>query len=185
MQTKHKVALVVLLVAAVVAALMVYLIKKRSASERYAERTESQSEAVPEEASGTAVPSVLPSKSSEESWQVYKNEKYGFEITFSEVWKRYEVNAAPVKSEGVEDEYVVTLPIRGDSEAEAGDTPLILYVYKMEVWDSLSKDSLRSTEIARNSDYVFAYSTWEAPAEGYETITEKEIADVMGTFKAK
>jgi len=181
MQTKHKVALVVLLVAVAVAILMVCLIK-RDVSKRYAEQG-LQSKAVPEKASETAVPSVLPSKSSEENWQVYKNEKYGFEITFSEVWKGYEVNTAPAKSEGVEDEYIVTLPAKADSEAEMGETPLILYVYKIEVWDNLSKDSLRSTEIARNSDYVFAYSTWEAPAEGYETITEKEIADVIKTFK--
>jgi len=167
MKFKHKFALGLLMLAAIVAivaTVLIYLKKKNQANE-ICPASSSQSPSAPE---GTKT-------SVADSWKVFQNTKYGFQITFSDVWQGYQAK----ENSSLPDQalYRLDFTLKGDV------VPLSVVVYERSVWDTLPENTRRFTEVARNDDYVFVYSTWESTPAAFSTLTEKEIANVLKTFK--
>lgn len=123
-----------------------------------------------------------------DSWKNYSNTKYGFTLTFSDIWKGYEV----VESDANDDYaikylkiYVPTTDSNYSSLKSGFWNPLIISVYTLAKWTEYqaSGDPEMATEVARNNTYVFAYSTAQAEPTDGATIF-KAAGDLAKTLKA-
>src|SRR3989344_3952204 len=94
-----------------------------------------------------------------EGWKIYRNEEYGFKITFTDAWKGYEVELQPMSSNFGAGTVIFKLPTTknyGDGSGYA--EPLKIYVYSYEYWDKLQKEEgSKPGLLGKNSDSVFAY----------------------------
>jgi len=181
MKTKYKIALVIIAVASIVGTVAAVLIRQlnqinkeeyETFSGQYVHISTAEVSASP---TSSSVSSLDSSATAVSDWHIYRNSKYGFELTFSDVWKGYQAKEA--------------IPING-SEAKIDfvldDKVLMsILVYKTEVWDDSAKGKVPATELGRSGDYTFVYQTLETPPPELAQITEKEIAAVVKTFKFK
>lgn len=98
-------------------------------------------------------------------WKTYRNEEYGFEITFTDAWKGYQVESQPMGSNfgaGTLVFKILTTKNYGDGSGYA--KPLKIYIYNHEYWSKLQKENgPKPGFLGRTQEYVFAYSTWQDP----------------------
>ena len=100
-------------------------------------------------------------------WQTYKNNEYGFEITFSDAWKGYKAEEEETIG-GIAETIVIQLPTKDPKWANSGymATPLKILVYTPQTWPMASSDNFSPKYITKNDKYVFAYTTWQdAPSD--------------------
>ena len=113
----------------------------------------------------------------------YSNSDYGFEIKLTEVWRDSVIEEEDAS--GAIKKIVFYFKTK-DKRFESSDylaSALSFYIYEKSKWEQADPSSRSSTEITSNDKYVFSYSVWESPPQDLEHITEKELADVIGTFK--
>jgi hypothetical protein len=170
MRTKHKIALAVVIVGFVGAALSWYLIKKHPCPDCLESAKINLNQAA-ESATVTSTLAIVSSPSPTANL-IYKNSKYGFEITFSEVWTGYVVNEKPAPSG-------TTVLAELDVVMPQGAIPLVFYVYPI----SAAGTELVGTQISQDGQYIFTYRTDDSLSSSTSTITEKEIADRLATFE--
>jgi len=178
MKIKYKIALVIIAVASIVGTVAAVLIRQENkkydeTSSQYS--TDISTAKVSASPTSSSVSSLDSSATAVSDWHIYRNSKYGFELTFSDVWRGYQAKEA--------------IPING-SEAKIDfvldDKVLMsILVYKTEVWDDSAKGKVPATELGRSGDYTFVYQALETPPPELAQITEKEIAAVAKTFKFK
>ncbi|MGB2762584.1 MAG: hypothetical protein WBC21_03565 [Minisyncoccales bacterium] len=109
-------------------------------------------------------------------WETYRNEWYGFELTFPERWKGYEVKE---EREGIE----FSLQHSKDKEYR----PVFgIMIFPKEIWEqSQSKESSNvGTYIAEKGNNVFSYYLWKTYGdEGYVGFPEVIAGEIyQGPF---
>lgn len=113
----------------------------------------------------------------------YSNSDYGFEVKLTEVWKDSAIEEEDLS--GAIKKIVFYFRTQ-DKRFESSDylaPALSIYIYEKSKWEQMDHDSRSSTEIISSDQYTFSYSVWESSPQDLEYITEKELADVIDTFK--
>lgn len=108
----------------------------------------------------------------------YSNDKYGFELYFPETWKDYQINEVG-EMDGPEKVISVGFSTDDSKFTDGIATALRILIYRTQDWEAKKQ----GTKITQNSQYVFSYLTWEEAPSEKKTITEKEIAEVIKTFR--
>ena len=137
-------------------------------------------------ASSTLTPT--PTSTATAEWKTYKNEKYGFELIFNDLWEGYLVE----RDDSVEDEfsgvhyrvYIPTNSSKWSGSKKGYADPLVISVYKLADWEKLQKEEApKDILIDKNEKYAFGYSTWQdTPEDLVDTITIVEIKKIIDTF---
>jgi len=117
------------------------------------------------------------------SWQTYRNEEYGFEVTLADDWQGYSVNTTTIQ-------YGWLVTIRHPQWSETNqrmDIPIL--VYPLEQWNKWVAENFASyptaapigpTERGRNNRYVFA----TAPRYNYSFATGwEEVENIIKTLQ--
>jgi len=120
-------------------------------------------------------------------WHTYKNDKYGFEITFTDAWKNYKT----VETGDNQDATIqIQIPTTDPNWKRFGNlaTPLDIMIFTKAQWAQASKQALAPNLITQNNQYVFAYTGWQdVPSDfggsnsiGYQKL---EFDKVISSFK--
>jgi len=138
MKTKHKIALAVIIIGVIGAVISWYLIKKQPCpdcleSAKIDINQAAESKTVIPTATTTVCPSPTPNL-------IYRSSKYGFEITFSDVWTGYTVAEKSAPSG-------VSATAELDVVMPNSTVPLVFYVYPI----SAAQDQLLGTKISQSS----------------------------------
>jgi hypothetical protein len=119
-------------------------------------------------------------------WKTYKNEKYKFQLTFSDKWKGYTVQGSPGEGGMFTDSYIVMFPTSDSSYVSANNNPatvFVLPVYTEEQWNSKTdQEGPKATLISKKDGFVFAYnlaSQWPADWQ----IQKTDVQELVKTFK--
>ncbi len=115
----------------------------------------------------------------------YVNDNYGFELSLTEVWKSSQIKEE--ESSGALKKIVFYFETK-DKNYESSNylaPALTIYVYDKDKWESGSLESQSGVRITSSDKYVFSYAIWDSPPQDLEYITEKELSDVITTFKLK
>lgn len=180
MNTKHKIVLVVSLVAIITIAVCIFLIKrenKRSTSRSSVQTSSSVlvSSNVGSDKSSTSTPAPI---TSEKGAQKYANTKYGFEVDFPETWGG--VEAQELDYEGVLKLINFNIKTTDPKYQDKG----VATVIKIFVMDRSQFESKKiGTKLGEGGGYIFSYMGWEEPPSDHQAIAEKEIIEVLKTFK--
>lgn len=108
---------------------------------------------------------------------IYQNDKFKFQITFSDFW-----NDAQVKETipGTNSEGQIEFQVPTTDKAYQGYAPaLTITLYKKDAYNPSSPFEMKLTE---NTNYIVTYRTWDQPPTD-ATITEKEVANTATRFK--
>lgn len=137
--------------------------------------------------SQTVAPTVSPSASPTPTpdWHLYQNTNYNFQLSFSDAWQGYQVSKVSDLSGISLARYDVQLKTTDKKFESSGflANPLIIYVVYKSSWNELPKGTVNWTKLGESEKYVYAYATWGVPAKDLGQITDKEIANVIKTFK--
>jgi|GEM_PF-1851499 len=180
-KTKYQVGFWIIVVAAIAAVAVFYFLNRQQ---------KTQDEAVPTpmaNASDTASPkagiTVIQSEKTDD-WHAYSNADFGFRISFSEIWKGYEVKTTLAPKAQVDAQIEFTLPTSDPKYSATGRaTALTVYVYKDSNWNETTKTLFPQTEVSSCKGFTFTYSTWEEAPQDLQGLTEKEIADTLKGFQ--
>lgn len=114
---------------------------------------------------------------------VYTNEDYGFSLELSKEWENSQIEEEDAP--GAIKKVVFYFKTQDKRFEQSGylAPALSIYIYNKTDWDKMDPDTKSSTEITSNDKYAFSYSIWEMTPQDLEYITEKELADVIKTFK--
>ena len=191
MKTKNKIVLAALVIAAFLVVISLISINNIKSAQKGSESSPlptvtstglvTTTASAGQTATQTSNKSTVPNDTS----NIYQNKDYKFSLTFTDAWRGYEVVKSQTIPQGAEAGYDVLLSTsdRNYKAAKGGKAvPLSIYVYKEASWEQ-NKNSARSTEISRGDGYVFTYSIWEETPADLRSITEKEIINVIKTFK--
>ena len=91
-------------------------------------------------------------------WQTYRNEKYGFSLSFLDEWEGYGVEM--YKIENIPDRYLETTSfLNGEAvvyfSLEGGPSSLLkIYIHTRNQWNNMTKTP---TYITENDKYVFSF----------------------------
>lgn len=134
----------------------------------------------------TTSPSPSPTATSD--WKTYKNDKYGFTLTFNNSWKEYksEQDIENYNDSGIHYRfYLPTTDTSYKTDKSNYASPFVISIYKLADWDAMDKEeAAKFTLIEKSDKYAFVYSTWDqAPTDLKDKITDSEIKSVMETFK--
>lgn len=118
------------------------------------------------------------SQSSQDSWKVYKNEKYGFQLTLTDAWKGYKV------SEGLSSDNVTyNIVFQMDTynpDTKKTEPDFVIFgvsVLPKSVWDQYPNDPLRPKMLAEKQGQVFFYTSLES--------ADKDMRDFYNKFWPK
>jgi hypothetical protein len=181
-ENKYKIGFTIIILAAIAVVVVFVLLRKDQ---------KNQVEAVPTpqvDASNTSSPepgTTIVDSNKLSDWHVYDNMDYGFRVTFTDIWKGYEVKTAHAPKEQVESAISFDLKTSDQKYSASGGvaTPLTIYVYKENKWNDESKALFPQTEVARCQGFVFTYSTWEEAPQDIQGLTDKSIADTLKGFQ--
>lgn len=106
--------------------------------------------------------------------QKYVSESRKFELNFPPSWGEVQItNTDVVGGKATMFSFKTT-----DSKFSGGvATAVTIYEYL------LSTDLKTGIQIAADENYSYSYTTWESAPNDHQQITEKELADVLKTFK--
>jgi len=131
------------------------------------------------------------------NWQTYKNEEYGFELKFSDVWSGYKITEGETSEKN---RFLVCVPGTGNfpdfdyfdiCNDGAKETVPIIYldVWPKAEWEKSLNESVISPGIiiAENNSLVFTWITpnqdwWPGIVEGFDDDRER-IDEILSTFK--
>lgn len=132
---------------------------------------------------------IIPTKDGAPSKRVYKNEKYGFELTFPDNWISYDVAEADDNNIN----YInFMLRLKGDIDFPSYETLFQIGIFPEKDWEekNADSDSMDFTYVAKNNEYYFGYSTTINFSDGNDFVgvvgESKLISDVkqiISTFK--
>lgn len=129
-------------------------------------------------ASAVASQTETPGIAGEIDSSNYYNSQYGFTIYFPKSWGK--IDAVEEQGSGVEKVIDFSIATSDPLFKPAGKTSIFkLYISTKEQWDT-NKAGTILDETANN---IFSYITWEKSPSDLQTITEKEIAQVLGGFQ--
>jgi hypothetical protein len=119
-------------------------------------------------------------------WKTYTNDKYGFTLTFDDLWSGYTVKeetpTPPVAGANAEIKFY--LPTQ-DWAGTANNpwNPFILSIYTPSAWATESaQEGPIPTFVVQNDSYVIAYSTaQDRPNDGVSQIND--VKNVVATLK--
>jgi len=135
----------------------------------------------------TAV-SPTPTSTQEASadWKIYKNTKYGFQLTLDDDWKGYQVSEEKEGNVILLRFYIPTTSSKWQNPYKEGyAAPFVISVYTPNEWDKIQSEGGESPlYINKNSQYVFGYLMWQdCPEDLCDKITPQEIKNIISTFK--
>lgn len=111
-------------------------------------------------------------------WQTYRNEKYGFEITFPESWKGY-----------IYKERVATWGIHGESSLIDFGMPsqsklFVISMHDKKQWKAIKAEGGPTPDYITESDkYVFGYSPAQDIPDKAMVVKMSEVPSIIKTFK--
>jgi hypothetical protein len=123
--------------------------------------------------SGTTTTTTLPEK------QVYRNEKYGFELTFPETWKGYSATSRTLNwgSDGTSDSIDFALPDQKDGLFN-------ISFHTKKQYDSIENSGVPfGMFLNKNNDYVFVWNQAQYAANPQMEERMKEVQSIIKTFK--
>lgn len=181
MKKKIKIALYVVAVAVVVAGVAWYLLareKNKAIEECDTCRLESNLVSITPTAT-----TKNPQQTQTPTKPEYTNDEYGFSLDLSEQWKDSQIEEEDAT--GAIKKIVFYFRTQDVAFEDSGylAPALSIYIYNKTDWEKADSNTRSSTEIASNDKYVFTYSIWETVPQDWEVITDKELADVIKTFK--
>lgn len=189
MRKKNKVALIIILIAIIAGATSWSLIKKNKAKQNCTtndpansngeckvDLSSIQAAASLSASTDVSATSSPASSSGVVSGDLYNNKQFGFDLTFNSAWKGYTVSQRT--EDKVEAVYDFSIPTKDTNYKNGYAVPLTIKVYSPANYPTNSQ----LTKIKQTDAYIFAYTIWEqAPSDS--AITEKDIANVISTFK--
>lgn len=112
-------------------------------------------------------------------WKIYKNDKYGFELTFPDTWQGY--NTANRKldwgSFGTSDSIDFGLPTQKDGLFN-------ISIHSKQQWKNIqSEDGPKPGFLGENVNYVFAWAQAQYAADSNIEKRMEEAQDIIKTFK--
>lgn len=123
-------------------------------------------------------------------WKIYKNTKYGFQMTFPESWKGYRLFEVTTSwgSNGTATTFYISLPTTSKTWKEDGISSGYASVFAMSIfshsqWDKISvEEGPKPTYINKNSQNVFAYGYAQ---DSPEDLIGKagDVKNIISTFK--
>lgn len=120
------------------------------------------------------------------AWKSYKNDKYGFTLTFGDLWKGYQVKEETIKDDKGSHYrvYVPTTDAQFSATNPGYADPFVISVYTLADWDNvLKQEGTKPTLIQKDDQYAYAYSTWQAcPQDLCNTVTSAETKNIIKTF---
>jgi len=100
------------------------------------------------------------------SWKTYKNDEFGFELSFNDAWKGYSVNIETL-SQAFGSPTLIKFGFAEGADLLPADIPLTIYVYPISNWNSLTQQAKEQVNyITKTKDHAYAYKQWsKAPAD--------------------
>jgi len=172
MKKKIGIALIIIAVAILAIAVSYFMLKKNQKNQ--GATTSPTPTASSDQKSATT--SAGTSATAAADWHLYKNTEYNFQLTFSDAWKDYKVEKSKTPKNNSLAEYDFGIK---------GTTLLTIYVYDREGWDKIAEADRRSTELTKTTKYAYTYFGNDSPPADLSSITDKEIADTLKTFKVQ
>ncbi|MCX6780161.1 MAG: hypothetical protein NT034_03210 [Candidatus Magasanikbacteria bacterium] len=111
--------------------------------------------------------------------QLYKNNKYGFELTLPNIWQGYNVanRTLDFGNAGKSDSIDFGLPAQKDGLFN-------ISVHTKKQWENIQKEEGPKPEyLAENNLYVFSWSQAQYAANSEMEKRLKEVKDIIKTFK--
>lgn len=186
MKTRHKILLVISLLLVITIIVCLVLIRLQSKGQTNVTNLQLSPTAV---TSSPLASASVPSRTSTATANIanesgatrYVNSDYGFEISFPKSWG--DVRAQVTDGEGVEKAILFSVKTSDPKYAQASKlttqagraTIITLYIFE--------GDNKVGTLLTKKNQRGFSYVTWEESPSDYQTITEKEIAEVLKTFR--
>lgn len=113
----------------------------------------------------------------------YNNSDYGFSIDLTEVWRDCRIQEEDAEGAIKKVVFYFKTADKNYENTVFLAPALTVYIYNKADWEKIDPDTRSSTEIITSAKYAFTYSIWEKTPQDLEQITEKELADVIKTFK--
>ena len=140
--------------------------------------------------SAACKPIAVDVSSNATSLKTYRNDKYGFELTFTDSWKGYKVEEATV---GVSQNVVnilfeIPIPYSSNKfeKPYPWQAPFYIQIFKTKDWPEFQQQWKKENSpepkiIDQNSEYVFTLRQDELPED--LKYLESEIPKIISTFK--
>lgn len=124
-------------------------------------------------------------------WKAYRNDTYGFGITFTDPWKGYKLK--PVDLAGALKTFYVNVPTTDPFHADENEmhyggyaAPFAISVFNKSEWqddEMFARDF--GSKVGENDSYIFTGSSWQAcPTDLCESAIASSITAVMDSFTA-
>jgi len=113
----------------------------------------------------------------------YKNDEYGFSLDLTSVWENSQIEEEDATGAIKKIVFYFKTQDKAFLNSDFLAPALSIYIYNKGDWEKMDPNVRSSTEITTNEKYAFSYSIWETIPQDLEYITEKELADVIKTFK--
>jgi len=157
-----------------------------------AQITEFQNEVSSAKTATTTAPSpsisaIAPSVNTATDWKGYKNTKYGFSLTFNDLWKNYQIVEKKPDDKTALAYLYVCVPTTSSiwRDVQAGVfCPFSITVVNAGNYEEFKQanDPIIPTYINKNSSYVFSYSTaQDRPDDGVSVMND--LKNIVATFK--
>jgi len=122
-------------------------------------------------------------------WKTYTNEKYGFKLTFNDLWKGYKVvEEVPVENSDLVSDLYLRVYVPTSSSVWSGKMDgywdvFTVSVYSLKNWENLqAEEGPKPTMIDQNSKYVFGFSTaQDNPSDGRDILVDAK--NIKNTFQ--
>lgn len=181
MGKKYKLGLYIVVVAVIVIAVGAYLVKREKNKEieecdtcRLNSNIENK---IPTPKTQSPTSTQTPTEPK------YKNDDYGFEIDLTSVWQDSQIEEEDATGAIKKIVFYFKTQDKAFSNSDYKAPALSIYIYNKENWEKMDPNTRSSNEITKSEKYAFSYSIWETTPQDLENITEKELADVIKTFK--
>ena len=184
-QTKNKVAGIILAFCALAIVICVLLLKNYKGESTNNNTTQvallSGTSSALSKTSASATTTAKPNDP-----MVYKNTDYGFQIIFPVSMSGFTIKKTQTDQAGVIAKYSVLLSTSDKNYKNLLDSKAIameIYIYDPVFWTKPAREGVRSSEITKSEKYVYTYSIWEESPADLKTITDKDFVKTIETFK--
>ncbi len=117
---------------------------------------------------------------------IYTNDQFGFQMTLTNAWKGYDVTIEEMSSNFGAGTVVFWVPTKAKNygtNRPGYAAVLKIHVYNPEYWQSVEKsEGPKPGFLAKTSQYVFAYSTWQDPPNDLVGVNF-EVMKVLASFE--
>jgi hypothetical protein len=121
-------------------------------------------------------------------WKTYTNTKYGFKLTFVDVWKDYQVIETPSNdkfSSAYLRVWVPTTDASYSSGKKGFANPITFSIYAAANWTKQQKESGPiPTLVGTTDNYTIGYSTWQdSPTDLTDKFAGTVFKDLINSFE--